>query len=78
MISNGMEPEKKSNGASIGLIVIIIVLIVGGIYMWQVNKNSTDVNTEPITAEDTSELDALEQEAGSIDTSTGVDANAVY
>jgi len=46
--------------------------------MWQINKNSTDVNTEPITAEDTSELDALEQEAGSIDTSTGVDANAVY
>jgi len=35
-----MEPnqkQEKSNGALIGLIVIIIILIIGGIYLW---KNS--------------------------------------
>ena len=30
-----MEIEKKSNGALVGLVVIIIILIVGGIYIWQ-------------------------------------------
>ena len=27
-----MEPEKKSNGALVGSIIIIIILIIGGIY----------------------------------------------
>jgi hypothetical protein len=30
-----MEPEKKSNGALIGSVIIIIILIIGGIYVWQ-------------------------------------------
>ena len=32
-----MEQEeiKKSNGAFIGSIIIIIILIIGGIYIWQ-------------------------------------------
>jgi len=30
-----MEKEEKTNGALIGLIVIIIILIIGGIYIWQ-------------------------------------------
>lgn len=31
-----MEPtiEKKSNGALVGIIIIVIILIIGGIYMW--------------------------------------------
>lgn len=32
-----MEPEQKSNGALIGSIVIIVILIIGGIFLW---KNS--------------------------------------
>jgi hypothetical protein len=30
-----MDDEKKSNGAFVGLVVIIIILIIGGIYIWQ-------------------------------------------
>ena len=30
-----MEPEKKSNGALVGSIVIIIIIVIGGIYIWQ-------------------------------------------
>ena len=45
-----MEPEKKSNGALIGLIIIIIILIVGGLYMWQKNKNVVnETNTQAET-----------------------------
>lgn len=32
-----MESQKKSNGALVGSIIIIIILILGGIYFW---KNS--------------------------------------
>lgn len=43
-----MEPEKKSNGALIGLIVIIIILILGGIYIWQTNKNKIIKNPQSL------------------------------
>ena len=29
-----METEKKSNGEFFGVVVIIIILILGGIYIW--------------------------------------------
>ncbi len=30
-----MEQDKKSHGALIGSIIIVIILIIGGIYTWQ-------------------------------------------
>ncbi len=77
-----MEPEKKSNGALVGLVVIIIILILGGVYMWRVNKNNTgDVNniynTSPVTDKDALDLNSLEADLESADTSTGVDVNKV-
>ena len=30
-----MEPEQKSNGALIGSIIIIVILVLGGVYLWQ-------------------------------------------
>ena len=30
-----MEPEKKTRGALIGSIIVIVILIIGGIYVWQ-------------------------------------------
>ncbi len=29
-----MDIEKNSNGAFLGLIIIIIILVLGGIYVW--------------------------------------------
>lgn len=75
-----MEPEKKSNGALIGLVVIIIILVIGGIYVWMSNKNISDdvVNTGVPTEsaptgdiEDSAELDTLEQEIDTADTDIG-------
>ena len=79
-----MEPEKKSNGALVGLVIIIIILIVGGIYIWQ----SSLVKTEPtqknppsqqetVSDQDATALNALELEAEATDTSVGVDVNDV-
>ena len=76
-----MEPETKSNGAFIGLVVIIIILVIGGIYMWQSNKDALEKKQDPaeevVTDQDSADLDALELDAGEIDVSTGVDVNAV-
>lgn len=73
-----MEPEKKSNGALVGLIVIIIILVIGGIYIWQSGKMQ-EIPTEPeaVTTEDSNELNTLEADLQTTDTSTGVDLDAV-
>jgi len=76
-----MEPEQKSNGAFVGLVVIVLLLIIGGIYIWQANKENlkplNDLNSSTLSGEDSSELDSLEMSASSIDATTGVDASSV-
>ncbi|MFA5791971.1 MAG: hypothetical protein WC884_02950 [Candidatus Paceibacterota bacterium] len=77
-----MEPEKKSNGALVGLAVIIIILIIGGIYIWMSNKNAVEnqgipTQSQTVTSQDAAALDALEQDIGTTNTSTGVDTNNI-
>ena len=74
-----METEKKSNGAFVGLGNIVIILIIGGIYMWKVNQKAVEQKDQlpAITDQDSTELDALELDASSTDAMTGVDADAI-
>lgn len=78
-----METEKKSNGALVGLVIIIIILIIGGIYILISNKNATkkmkDLQTQlqTVTNQDSVALDALEQDIIKTDTETGVDVNTI-
>ncbi len=78
-----MEPEQKSNGAFIGLTVIIIILIIGVIFIWQANKSTIKMKTpvtqtsDTITDQDATALDALESDSETIDTDIGVNANAI-
>ncbi len=75
-----MEPEKKSNGAFIGVVVIIVILIVGGVYIWQSNQKTKELmqkQAEAVTQADAAALNALELEAESTNSDTGVDANNV-
>lgn len=77
-----MEPEKKSHGALIGSIIVIIILVIGGLYIWQSNvKNTTNKPPEtptPIdTVSTTDELNTLEQDINSTNTDVGVDVNSV-
>ena len=39
-----MEPAKKSNGALVGSIIVIIILIIGGIYVWQMRAKTVEEN----------------------------------
>jgi flagellar basal body-associated protein FliL len=78
-----MEPEQKSNGSLIGLVVIVIILIIGGIYIWQSNKNSVEkikssqTPTESVVNEDSSELNTLELDANTTDIDVSIDANTI-
>jgi hypothetical protein len=60
-----MEPEKKSNGATVGLIVILIILIVGGFYTWKSQMKVREPQVyAPITIEDEEELNELLEDLG--------------
>jgi hypothetical protein len=71
-----MEPEKKMNGAVVGLIIIIIILLVGGVYIWQSKVKSVppEGQTE-VSPTDEEDLDSLEQDVNSVDTE--IEANVI-
>jgi len=65
-----MEGEHKSNGATVGLIIILLILIVGGIYTWKSklkNIANRDQVLSPITVEDSEELEAILKDLGTAD-----------
>ncbi|MFA6301032.1 MAG: hypothetical protein WC609_01635 [Candidatus Paceibacterota bacterium] len=78
-----MEPEKKSNGALIGLIVIVIILILGGIYIAISNRSviektvNSEINIEssPNTQNQGAALDSLDKEIQSTNTDLSIDVN---
>lgn len=75
-----MEPEKKSYGALIGSIIIIIILIIGGLYIWQSQMKDTLSKKEAattVTAEDDALLNSLTAEVGGADTNIDLDLNTV-
>ena len=77
-----MEPEQKTNGALVGLIIIIIILILGGIYLWKSGAKpeapttqetipNEETGTEPGSSETggvaVDETSSLESETNSVD-----------
>jgi hypothetical protein len=54
--------DQKSNGALIGTIVIIIILLVGGIYLWQKGmeqRRTVEENSNGNTAQVEGELNNM-------------------
>ena len=71
-----MPPEQKSNGALIGTIIVILILVVGGIYFYRTNvKNRVEQAqnvTQPTTQTD--ELAGIANDANSVDVN-GLDSS---
>lgn len=45
-----MQPEQKSNGALVGSIIIVLILIIGGIYLWRSTaENSREIENQNIS-----------------------------
>ena len=75
-----MEIEKKSNGALVGTIVILLILVLGGIYIWQTKVKQLEMlktQSSSITSEEANSVDALEQEIGNTDTNLNVNPSEV-
>ena len=72
-----MEPEKKSHGALIGSIIIIIILIIGGIYFWQARVKSIELQkqmqAEAIKALQEEELNNLQNDLNNTDLEINLD-----
>lgn len=76
-----MEPEKKSHGALIGSIIIIIILIIGGLYIWQTKvkemklqqEQQDQLKAEALNSANMNELNSLEEDINTTDTNLDVD-----
>lgn len=78
-----MEPttDKKSNGALIGSIIIIVILVLGGIYIWMSKTNmptevQEEVQNEQQSLGELNQAAAIEAELGIIEGQIVEDAKA--
>ena len=44
-----LTPERESKGPVVGIVVIIVLLILGGVYLWQSKSVELPLNTSPTT-----------------------------
>ena len=79
-----MEPQKKSNGALIGSIIIIVILIIGGLYVWQtkvkqikLEQQRVKMQADALNATYMNELKTLEQDMNNTDTTIDVNADQI-
>jgi len=60
--------DQKGNGALVGSIIIIVILIIGGIYLWKTSLSNRTVRVEQaVTEEDASAAADIETELDSMD-----------
>ena len=79
-----METEKKSHGALIGSLIIVLILLIGSIYIWQSKvkevieeKNKKEEAIDPENLETSLELNIPEEEINNIDTNIGIGIDKV-
>lgn len=56
-----MENDKKSNGAFIGAIIVIILIVIGAIYMWNKKEETVESPVQNEVSEDATVLNAYEE-----------------
>ncbi len=57
-----MENDKKSNGAFIGAVIVIILIVVGAIYLWNKKEEQVELPVESNeVSEDATVLNAYEE-----------------
>ncbi|MFA5751177.1 MAG: hypothetical protein WCX79_02100 [Candidatus Paceibacterota bacterium] len=67
-------PKEKSNGALIGTIIIILILVIGGIYLFSKNQEDTSVIEEPMI-EETADLPEEEANLSESDDLESIEAD---
>jgi uncharacterized protein HemX len=72
-----MEPQKKSHGALIGSIIIVVILIVGGIYAWQQKAKTEEAKKIQEAQNTTEQIDQVSEEIENLDTNVDIDLNSI-
>lgn len=84
-----MEPnvDKKSNGATIGAIIVIIILVLGGLYMWKNKEQNLNLPENEVGSENRdqssavinayNELEVFDKELGATDTNIEVNVDTL-
>ena len=75
-----METEKKSSGALLGLVIIIIILVAGGVYAWQNHQKTAETQTkqaQDLSAQNSDDLDSLKADVESTDPNVNVDVDTI-
>ena len=75
-----MDNDKNSNGAIVGLIIILIVLIIGGVYIWQTHEKKVkeiEQQNAALSAADAAALDSLGLDVGTVDSGVNLDVTKV-
>jgi hypothetical protein len=57
------QTQQKSNGALVGSVIIIVILIIGGIYFWQTKLKDKAMPVENVGGDSVSSDDSLNLEA---------------
>jgi len=75
------ETQKGTMGTSIGIIIVVLLLIIGGVYFYGskvekvVNSPKTDQVETPIQVVDS--VDTIESDLRAMDTTAGLDETAI-
>ncbi|MBP9803000.1 MAG: hypothetical protein KBD14_01680 [Candidatus Pacebacteria bacterium] len=84
-----MEPnvDKKSNGATIGAIIVIIILVLGGLYVWQnqkgeINLPENEINNDNLEQSSAvinayNELEVFEEDLGATNTNLEINVDTL-
>ncbi len=75
-----MEGDTKSNGTIVGIIIIIVILVIGGIYTWQYkakNLLQEKASQQNTIQNDASNLDVLNKDLTNTNTNLNVDVNKI-
>ena len=67
-----MEPEKKTSGTIMWVVIAIIIILIGW-YLWQTNMSTSPATVEEIA----SDLTTLEQDLNSTDTNLNLDLETI-
>jgi hypothetical protein len=75
MHDKNMEPTtKKSHGALIGSIIIVVILIIGGMYVFNMTKKNYQAQLDRQELQNTQAQDQVVQSLSNVSTSNDIDS----
>lgn len=69
------SPKESGMGATLGIIVIILVLVAGGLYVWMTKNVSEEISEDQAQLESTDQETTALMEVGTSDTASAIEAD---